>query len=306
MYYSMSFLQYYQNNQTPYDISSMGDLGVTRNTWEHWHLVPTSRPSINPPSPKTSYVSIEGRNGKLDLSQALTGHPTYDNRTGSIDFVVMNDYRNWQVAYTDIMTTIHGKKLMMVYEEDPGYYYVGRWTVSKWNTGKDYSTITFSYDLEPYKYSIIDCAGSWLWDPFNFNTGIIASRSDGVTTGANLNNVEEPGIYLLNTDYYRGDIVTDNIGTGLLNEQEGIANVIGNAPGSLYLQVIPSEGCTIRLDFQNPEVYSEPLTKIYTPEASFSGEDPDFVITNYTGVNQLLLSASGTGRVNWNFRPGRL
>ena len=58
------------------------------DTYETWHLIPTSRPVINPPEVKTKYVEIPGANGKLDLTESLTGYPLYDSRTGSIEYRV--------------------------------------------------------------------------------------------------------------------------------------------------------------------------------------------------------------------------
>ena len=66
-----------------------------KNTWDNWHIVPTSRPVFNPPKQKTKFLEIEGGNSLIDLSEALTGYPLYDNREGSFEFVVMNDYKEW-------------------------------------------------------------------------------------------------------------------------------------------------------------------------------------------------------------------
>ena len=45
----------------------------TKNTWDDWHLIPKSRPLVNPPSVKTNVVDIPGGDGALDLSTALSG-----------------------------------------------------------------------------------------------------------------------------------------------------------------------------------------------------------------------------------------
>lgn len=56
-----------------------------KNTWDDWHIVPSSRPVIKPPTKKTNYLDIPGADGNLDLSEALTGYPVYNNREGSIE-----------------------------------------------------------------------------------------------------------------------------------------------------------------------------------------------------------------------------
>ena len=63
-----------------------------KNTWDDWKLVPSNRPVIDPPTQKTNYIDIPGADGSLDISTALTGYPVYNDRVGSIEFIVMNDY----------------------------------------------------------------------------------------------------------------------------------------------------------------------------------------------------------------------
>ena len=64
-----------------------------KNTWDDWRLVPASRPVFNPPAQKVKTLEIPGGDGVIDLSQSLTGYPVYQNRTGSIEFIVMNDFK---------------------------------------------------------------------------------------------------------------------------------------------------------------------------------------------------------------------
>ena len=66
--------------------------GEERNTWDDWHLVPVSRPVINPPAVHTHYIDIPGANGSIDLTDTLTGGPTFGDREGSIEFMVLHDY----------------------------------------------------------------------------------------------------------------------------------------------------------------------------------------------------------------------
>ena len=88
------------------------------------------------------------------MSQSLTGYPVYQNRTGSIEFIVMNDFKPWHMAYSDIMDYLHGQKLRAVLEDDPEYFYEGRFTVNVWKSEKDWSRITIDYDVGPYKWSV--------------------------------------------------------------------------------------------------------------------------------------------------------
>lgn len=63
-------------------------------------------------------------------------------------------YTNWADRLSDIMNTIQGKKIKAVLDDDPGYYYQGRFYVSDWDSsGETYSQITISYEVEPFKKS---------------------------------------------------------------------------------------------------------------------------------------------------------
>lgn len=318
MYYSLTFIPFKQEvgqlARPPYNLTT------DRNTWEHWRIVPTARPVFAPPSPKTSYTDIPGANGKLDVSQALTGYPLYNNRSGSIEFVVMNDFRHWQEAYTDIMATVHNRQLFCVYEDDPAYYYVGRWSVQSWSSGSDHSHITLSYDLDPYKWRIYDSDDAWLWDPFNFKTGIVTSRIDDSFASSVMVDPENypintdplaPRKYLLDTtdSLYMGDETSDAIGTGYKDAMNNISEVVGTAPICPLFTVKPRTGestCNVRIYFDNPELAIGSRSGYV--DVSHEVEDHEFtniILTNYTGVNSIKISVQGDGIVSWVYRPGR-
>lgn len=143
-----------------------------KNTWDDWHLIPSSRPLFNPPPVKTSYVEIPGGDGILDLTTAMTGKPMYSNRTGSWEFYVENGFKGWSALYSEIMLYLHGKKMTAYLEDDPMYYYEGRFSVNQWRSDPAQSLIVIDYNVAPYKkFSSND--EDWLWDPFNFETGVI-------------------------------------------------------------------------------------------------------------------------------------
>lgn len=157
-----------------------------KNSWDDWHLIPTSRPVINPPQVDTKFVEIPGMDGAYDMTEWLTGRPQYKNRTGTIDFAVVNDYMSWDAAFSIISNYLHGRSMRLILEDDPEFYYKGRFSVNKWKSDKWYSVITISYILNPWKKSLYSTAEPWQWDPFDFNTGIIQDYSayqvDGETT----------------------------------------------------------------------------------------------------------------------------
>jgi hypothetical protein len=57
----------------------------------------------------------------------------------------------------------------MILQDDPDYYYEGRYTVGNWESGASNSAISISYQLDPYKIKILpEGTTPTLWDPFNF------------------------------------------------------------------------------------------------------------------------------------------
>lgn len=162
-----------------------GDHSVTfgeKNSWKDWFLIPSSRPVINPPSVKTHYVDVPGGNGKIDLTESLTGHPVYDNRTGSLEFYVENGHKDWDVLYSEISNYLHGKTMKIVLEDAPYFYYEGRYAVNNWKSDPGYSIITIDYDVYPYAKEPSSLE-PWLWNPFDFELGVIREYSSMIVKG---------------------------------------------------------------------------------------------------------------------------
>ena len=170
--------------------------GTSRfNTYNTWGLVAETRPHVVPPEPKTKYLDLPAGNGRIDLTESLTGYPVYNDREGEWTFYVLNDYTassggdvptvqivdtldaaggtirsinthftpppspsgeptylNWADRLSAIMNAIQGQKIKAVLDDDPEYYYNGRFYVSEWDSsGETYSVITISYIVDPYK-----------------------------------------------------------------------------------------------------------------------------------------------------------
>lgn len=144
-----------------------GGSRVAKNTWTDWHLIPATRPLVNPPTPNVSMISIPGSDGALDLTDVLSGRATYSNRSGSWTFYVENDYEQWYRTYSNIMAFLQGKYYEVVLQDEPIYYYEGRLSVNEWRSDPTHSLIVINYNLDPYK-KYKDYGGNYLWDTFRF------------------------------------------------------------------------------------------------------------------------------------------
>ena len=145
---------------------------------------------FNPPSPKTKLVDVPGADWHLDLSTVLTGDIAYNAREGSLEFIVDNgqysDYKaeTWATHYSKILDYLHGKVLNATLEDDPGFYYTGRFAINEWRSDPENSKIVIDYNVSPFKHEAASSLEDWVWDTFNFETGIVREYKDLTVDGS--------------------------------------------------------------------------------------------------------------------------
>ena len=169
MYHSITF--------SPYD------LGESYNTWDDWHLIPTKRPHVGPPELEYMYQN-ELPYSELDLQNNQKPLGIYKSRSASWEFAVENGHEDWISIYHKIMLGLHGKIGTFTLEDDPEWYYVGRFNVKEWDSGDSYSTVTIEALCEPYKYRV--------------GEGLIAQEAEDIaerTKILSLNSTLNVGIY---------------------------------------------------------------------------------------------------------------
>lgn len=149
-----------------------------RHTRTDFGMIPKSKIIFNPPTVKTEYVDITGASGKLDYTQVLTGNIAYDNRVGSLEFLVLTS-NNYQTVYSNVMAHFHGQAMRAVLDDDPDHFYEGRFAVNQWKSKEGASTIVLDYNLKPYKYTFEHTGAlpDWLWDDV-FETTIYYNAFD--------------------------------------------------------------------------------------------------------------------------------
>lgn len=164
-----------------YGVTFITDAG-SFHTAADYGLYPVAWPDIQAAEVKTSFVDIPGANGSLDLTEALTGFPTYKTRKASFAYLIP-DQSLWDATNTRIRTDLHGKQARIITDEDPGYYYAGRVFVEKFDANKTNPVLTITAILDPYKYDLTASDEDWLWDPFSFETGVIRDYGDMTVDG---------------------------------------------------------------------------------------------------------------------------
>ena len=106
--------------------------------------------TIPAPAPQTKFVKIIGRDGSVDLSEAIGLH--YDSRNWSLDFKHFDPTVNWHTLSSNVMNAIHGKRLNFEFDDDPDYFWTGRISVSSYVSNRGTGTLRVNITSDPYKY----------------------------------------------------------------------------------------------------------------------------------------------------------
>ncbi len=123
-------------------------------TADDWGLTMNEK-TIAPPTPKTNYVSVPGRDGDLDFTAALNGVVHYQSRAASFVFIMTEGTHADRVELiTKIIGVLHGKRLKIVDLDDyPDYYMIGRLSVVDVESNNAYSIIKINAVCDPWRYA---------------------------------------------------------------------------------------------------------------------------------------------------------
>lgn len=108
-----------------------------------------TKKEVGSPAVKETKIEIEGADSYLDLTDFF-GEPKYQNVNHKFDFSTIE--KNSLSLFSTIKNTLHGKKVRIILDDDPAFYYVGRLSVSSFTSEKGIGSLTIEADCEPYKY----------------------------------------------------------------------------------------------------------------------------------------------------------
>lgn len=143
------------------------------HTYSTWGLYPAKKPVISPAVPKTNIVELEGSSTSIDFTETLTGKVEYGRRKGTFEYVTFAPRKYWDKILIDVNNAIHGKHKWVVLDEFRDYFLDGRLSVAAPSYEDDKMYITITGDFDPYRRKMIGTLDRWLWNPFNFENGII-------------------------------------------------------------------------------------------------------------------------------------
>ena len=105
------------------------------------------------PSVKSKKLDIEGADSALDLTDFF-GEPKYEDVTHKFQFSTIVPYSEFMTLYSRIKNAIHGKKMRIILDDDPLFFYMGRPYVSQFTNERNVGIIHIEVECEPYKYKL--------------------------------------------------------------------------------------------------------------------------------------------------------
>lgn len=154
----------------------------TKHSYDDFGLILSSK-DLTPPEPKTETVDVIGRNGSIDLTEALGDDVKFNNRKLTLNFTVPNVLTYWSDAFSALANYLHGQKMQIILDADKTFYYYGRCKINQFASNKRIGSIVVECDVEPYKIEVNSASEPWIWDTFSFVNGII-HKTDVTVSGA--------------------------------------------------------------------------------------------------------------------------
>lgn len=109
-----------------------------------------SSKKIGVPQPKTELLEVPGADETLDFTEFF-GDVKFDNRKLEFEFTTLVPQSEFMQLFSIIQNALNGKRMKIVLDEDPDFYYSGRISVKEWLADKSIGKITIECDCNPYK-----------------------------------------------------------------------------------------------------------------------------------------------------------
>ena len=122
------------------------------HSYKDLKLLLTSK-EIGSPQVKENKIDIPGGDGSIDLTDFF-GEPKYEDVQHKFEFTTIEPQSDFLSQYSTIKNAIHGKKVRIILDDDPTFFYLGRCHVSSFTSSKGIGTIKVECECEPYKYKL--------------------------------------------------------------------------------------------------------------------------------------------------------
>lgn len=108
---------------------------------------------IGSPEVKVRKIDIEGADSSLDLTDFF-GEAKYEDVTHKFNFSTIVPQAQFLSLFSTVKNALHGKKMRIILDDDPLFFYMGRIKVSSFTNEKNIGIISVECDCEPYKYKL--------------------------------------------------------------------------------------------------------------------------------------------------------
>ncbi len=122
------------------------------HSYEHLDLILESK-ELGSPEVKVRKIDIEGADSSLDLTDFF-GEPKYEDVTHKFSFSTIVPQAQFLSLFSTVKNALHGKKMRIILDDDPLFYYMGRIKVSSFTNEKNIGHISMECDCEPFKYKL--------------------------------------------------------------------------------------------------------------------------------------------------------
>lgn len=127
---------------------TFGDL----HSYRDLHLLLTGK-EIGSPETKRMKLDVPGADGSIDYTDFF-GEPKYEDVTHKFTFATIVPTTEFLSLFSTVKNAIHGKKMRIILDDDPQFYYVGRPEVSQFANDKNIGQIKIDAECEPFKYKL--------------------------------------------------------------------------------------------------------------------------------------------------------
>lgn len=149
-----------------------------------WGLIISKR-TIPFPEVKDEELDIDGMDGTSDLSEVLNGDVAF--KRIKITLILGPVNRNlFTNALNDgtMMSVLHGGQHKLIFDDDPFFYYIGRFKVKSFGRDDVLPTISVEVNAMPYKYDVVERqvdASICTENSFDFdNTELVETSADQI------------------------------------------------------------------------------------------------------------------------------
>lgn len=108
---------------------------------------------IPAPAVRTTRITVPGMDGSIDVSQALTGEPVYDDVDISIPLFARKGDAELQAIRRQLLLAYHGREVEVVLPHDAKHYYLGTLSIGNLS-GYGSGEIPVTLHAGPWRYKI--------------------------------------------------------------------------------------------------------------------------------------------------------